>query len=377
MKRVLSSSRFAYWLLAAVFTIGMIALCPRPVHRALAEDVGPADKGKAETAAEVSAPQVAEKASAKPVEAKPPADAMTMFRGNLERSISGVGSVPRHPKLLWRFRTRTKLEGASERRGSKVLTPSSPWTGLGWTGQPCFLDGKLYYGSADSYVYAHDAKTGKLLWYYPNHHCIKGSITVANGFIYHGGRDNKIHCYTLSGKMVWETRTGNDMDSNPAVVNGRGYIGGEDNNIYCFNAKTGVIIWKYAPTDGSVESSPCVVNGRVYAGSGHGYLYCVDAANGKLVWKFKTLGDTDSSPVFYGGYMSGVWTRRRARRSGTRRCRAECGRRWRRIRSCGAYMSDATTASFTRSTWVTARSFGRRSWATASGARRWSPTAAS
>lgn len=303
MRRFSPLSRLVIWLLAAMLVGGLVTMCLSPVHRALADSIGPADEGAQQAVAEEGAAQATsgKTSEAKPVEVKPPADEMTMFRGNMERSLSGVGKVPRKPKLLWRFRTRTKFEGASERRGSKVLTPASTWTGLGWTGQPCFIDGNLYYGSADSYVYAHDAKTGKLHWYYPNHHCIKGSITIADGFIYHGGRDNKIHCYTLAGKMAWETRTGNDMDSNPAVIGNRGFIGGEDNYLYCFSPQSGEILWRFGPTDGSIESSPCVANDRVYAGSGHGYLYCVEAGTGKLVWKFKTLGDTDSSPVYYGG----------------------------------------------------------------------------
>ncbi|MCX7600052.1 MAG: PQQ-binding-like beta-propeller repeat protein [Armatimonadetes bacterium] len=230
----------------------------------------------------------------------PPDAAMRMFRGSPERNLSAVGPIPRRPKLLWRFRTRTKLEGPYERRGDPKFTPNFPWTGLGWTGQPCFADGKVYFGSSDSYVYCIDALRGRLLWYYPNHHSIKGSISVFGDRIYHGGRDNKIHCYTMSGKMVWETRTGNDMDSNPVVVGGRGYIGGEDRHLYCFDPGTGKILWR-TPVEGSAESSPCVARGRVYIGTSRGYLHCCDARTGKKLWSFRTLGDTDSTPVYFAG----------------------------------------------------------------------------
>ncbi|HOF89655.1 MAG TPA: PQQ-binding-like beta-propeller repeat protein, partial [Armatimonadota bacterium] len=231
----------------------------------------------------------------------PPVTELAMFRGNPARSLSAVGAVPRRPKLLWRFCTRTKYEGAYEQRGSAKLSASSPWRGLGWTGQPTRVGERLYFGSSDSYVYCLDAVSGQVQWYYPTHHCVKGSISVFGDRIYHGGRDNKIHCYSLNGEMLWETRTGNDMDSNPVIVDGRGYIGGEDQHVYCFDPDTGRILWQSATTAGSVESSPCVVNGRVYAGSGQGILYCLDAETGATIWCFRTLGDTDSTPVYHDG----------------------------------------------------------------------------
>jgi eukaryotic-like serine/threonine-protein kinase len=229
-----------------------------------------------------------------------PIAGFTLFRGNPERNLSASGPVPRRPKLLWRFLTKTKVEGEYEQRGSNTVTPATIWRGLGWTGQPVVLRDRLYFGSSDSYVYCLQAKTGKVLWYYPNHHCVKGSISIFGDRIYHGGRDNKLHCYDLQGKMVWETRIGNDMDSNPVVADGKLFVGGEDNAIYCFSPKTGKMLWR-TPTDGSTESSPCVARGRVVAGSGHGDLYCCEANTGKLLWDFKTLGDTDSTPVYWKG----------------------------------------------------------------------------
>jgi outer membrane protein assembly factor BamB len=225
---------------------------------------------------------------------------LTMFRGNPERNLSAVGTVPRRPKLLWRFQTKTKLEGSYEQRGDDALTPGSPWPGLGWTGQPVYYSGRVYFGSSDSYVYCIEPDTARFVWYYPNHHCVKGSISIFNDLIYHGGRDNKIHCYTLDGEMVWETRTGQDMDSNPVVVNGRGFIGGEDRHIYSFDPVDGKILWQ-TPTSGSVESSPCVVDDKVIVGSSQGRLYCLSVETGEPIWEFATLGDTDSTPCHWDG----------------------------------------------------------------------------
>ena len=61
-----------------------------------------------------------------------PVDELTMFRGNPQRNLSAVGAVPRRPKLLWRFRTHTKLEGPYEQRGTKSVNEKTPWAGCGW-----------------------------------------------------------------------------------------------------------------------------------------------------------------------------------------------------------------------------------------------------
>lgn len=227
----------------------------------------------------------------------------TMFRGSPERNLSGVGKVPRRPKLLWRFRTKAKIEGPHEKRGAKDLSEDQLWMGLGWTGQPVMIDETVYFGSSDSFVYAIEMSSKSLKWFYPTHHCVKGSIAIFEDTIYHGGRDNKIHAYTLDGKMQWETRTGNDMDSSPVVVDGRGYIGGEDHYLYCFDPQSGEILWKFGEVAGSIECSPCVAKNAVFFGTSRGWLYAVDKVTGKQLWKVETKGDTDSTPVFYDGKL--------------------------------------------------------------------------
>lgn len=226
---------------------------------------------------------------------------ITCFRGNPERNLSGVGPVPRRPRLLWRFRTKTKFEGPHEQRGDRSLTPGTPWYGTGWTGQPCILDGRVYFGSTDSYVYCLDGQTGAEVWHYGNHHSIKGSISIHDGRIYHGGRDNKIHCYTLDGQMVWETRIGQDTDSNPIIARGTLFIGGEDNSVYALDPDTGRIRWRYQPTAGSCESSPCYAEGVIVIGSSGGMLYCLNPSSGKPIWIVPTGGDGDPTPVYMNG----------------------------------------------------------------------------
>ncbi len=261
-----------------------------------AEPVEPGSSEPAHTEAE-SAPAIEDEPSPLP----PDQRSITCFRGNPERSLSGVGTVPRHPRLLWRFQTKTKNEGPYEQRGDPSLTPGVGWHGLGWTGQPCILDGSVYFGSVDSYVYSLDLATGQERWHYGTHHNVKGSISVLDGAIYHGGRDNKIRRYSLRGEMVWETRIGQDTDSNPILVEGKLVIGGEDNSVYALDPETGVILWRYTPTAGSCECSPCYAEGTIVIGSSAGGLYCLDPEDGSLIWQLDTGGDGDPTPVYMDG----------------------------------------------------------------------------
>ncbi|MCL6623707.1 MAG: PQQ-binding-like beta-propeller repeat protein, partial [Fimbriimonadales bacterium] len=145
-----------------------------------------------------------------------PGSDLLMFRGNAERSLSGMGKVPRKPKLLWTFKTSGILEVTAEHRG---VPPGTYWAGTDWTGQPAREGDRYYVGSVDSHVYCLDAKTGHLIWKFKTGHNIKGSVTIAGDRLYVGSRDNHLYCLEKeTGRLVWKVKTGNDMDSSHVVM---------------------------------------------------------------------------------------------------------------------------------------------------------------
>jgi outer membrane protein assembly factor BamB len=60
--------------------------------------------------------------------------------------------------------------------------------------------------------------------------------------------------------------------SSPAVANGVVYVGAGDDKLHAFDAARGTKLWT-ATTGASVDSSPTVANGMVYVGSADGKLY--------------------------------------------------------------------------------------------------------
>jgi outer membrane protein assembly factor BamB len=150
----------------------------------------------------------------------------------------------------------------------------------GVVSSPAVVDGKVYVGSGDSYVYALNITTT-----------------------------------TPNGVLIWKYKTGGAVLSSPAVVDGQVFIGSDDGYLYNLDQTTGELIWKYK-TGGAIRSSPAVTEDKVIFGSNDGYIYALDrfyVVNGTpyLIWKYKTDGGIQySSPavfdnrVFIGG---NVW----------------------------------------------------------------------
>jgi eukaryotic-like serine/threonine-protein kinase len=97
-----------------------------------------------------------------------------------------------------------------------------------------------------------------------------------------------LHGYPSAAQTIpdgWDVFT-----SSPAVYNGKVFFGSGDGNIYAADAKTGLLLWKFATKD-VVHASPAVADNTVYIGSWDSYLYALDADTGKEKWSFKTGED--------------------------------------------------------------------------------------
>jgi outer membrane protein assembly factor BamB len=55
----------------------------------------------------------------------------------------------------------------------------------------------VYFGSLDNNVYALNGKTGALLWTYATGGQVWSSPAVANGVVYVGSDDGKVHAFEL------------------------------------------------------------------------------------------------------------------------------------------------------------------------------------
>jgi len=150
------------------------------------------------------------------------------------------------------------------------------------------LNGKLYWGAFDGYVYALDIEGKKLIWKTKLGNLIDSSPVCSEGFLYIGGRDGNFYCIEASsGKIIWRYKMGGAMAGYAGVREGMVYTSCQDSNFYAFDAKTGKVIWRFKTGD-EMCCTPGFCKNTVIFGSFDGYAYCADAKTGKEIWRFKT-----------------------------------------------------------------------------------------
>lgn len=167
------------------------------------------------------------------------------------------------------------------------------------------LDGGIFFGSADTYIYAVNPN-GALRWRYKTGDRVMGSASIAaDGTVYIASWDGYLYALNPSnGSLVWRCRIGSGSKVNPSIgPDGIIYIGGKD--IYTINPN-GTMRWTYVLDSSSfIEwSSPAIsAEGIVYIGAHIG-----DAEGGKIIainpsgtkrWEqiLVSSGWVDSSPA--------------------------------------------------------------------------------
>ena len=180
---------------------------------------------------------------------------------------------------------------------------------------PMFNHDLVHTGYSTSFA----PRTNQTLWTFTVGNAVKTSPAVVDGIVYFGSDDGYVYALNAAnGSLIWKYNTDGPVQSSPAVVNGVVYIGGYHSHaVFALNAYTGGLIWR-APTDSVYPnqiSSVAVANGLVYVDTGFMgsgcLLYAFDASTGNLTWKHSASGWTNCSPVVYGnkvywGYSSEV-----------------------------------------------------------------------
>ncbi len=171
---------------------------------------------------------------------------------------------------------------------TKLTAPSVPFS---TDVRPTVVNGVVYAGSADGYVFAFDAQTGARRWRFRAGQACATTPTVANGVVCVGCNDGAVYALDAgSGQLKWKFETKAAVWSSPSVANGVVFFGSNDRNLYAVDATTGQLKWQL-PTQGGIVASPRVEHGVVYVGSRDNRLYAVDAASGQVKWRFTITGD--------------------------------------------------------------------------------------
>jgi outer membrane protein assembly factor BamB len=221
--------------------------------------------------------------------------------------------------VLWRTAINTQTEGALSLQA---------------------LVGDTLYANTENYVFAINARNGKVLWRYGPDTLmpIGGALVVADHVLYVGTLGSVDHpeasrFYALdadTGKLRWQYRMGAYQGA--VIHNNSIYVSSRDQCLYALDKNTGSLRWKYKfvyPTyniatiagnilyinidgayalnsaDGTVLwhkelgsspsvsfTPPVILEGVVYLasidGSGHSILYALNASNGAEYWHSHT-----------------------------------------------------------------------------------------
>jgi len=169
---------------------------------------------------------------------------------------------------------------------------------------PAVVNGILYEGSQNGYVYALDSFTGICYWRFNTGSSNLPSPVVVDGVVYIATMDGVYAVNAYTGEQIWKTTEGWDFFvSTPAVSDGILYVGSMvEHRLYAFRTSDGQLLWQYT-TSNYVNSSPAVYGNTVFVGGRDGYLYALNAATGTLRWKFNGGDDMTSSPVVHNGVV--------------------------------------------------------------------------
>lgn len=215
-------------------------------------------------------------------------DDWPMFNHDLSHTGFSTSIAPKTNRTLWTFTT-----------GGAVET------------SPAVVNGIVYVGSDDGYVYALNAANGSLIWKYNTYGPVQSSPAVVDGVVYIGGFHSHavfaLNAYT--GALIWSSPTNSvypNEISSTAVANGLVYVAvdnsGFGGEFYALNASTGNLAWKYNPSSW-LSSSPTVYGGKVYIGTSACNIVALDAISGKIFWTYLVTNNGPSSNIADGTYF--------------------------------------------------------------------------
>jgi len=174
----------------------------------------------------------------------------------------------------------------------------------GFYAAPTVVDGTLYAGALNHFVYALDAATGELIWRFETGDQVYAGVAVAGGMAYAASADKTLYALdAATGKLKWKKELDGVLYATPVVAEGLVFLGtGETGTLYALDAATGEERWTF-PMGDRLGSGLAVANGRVYAGSYDHRLYALEAATGRLRWQFAAAGIVDSIPLVANGMV--------------------------------------------------------------------------
>jgi outer membrane protein assembly factor BamB len=208
-----------------------------------------------------------------------------VFRGNAEQTGVVAAALPDKLEVLWKFTTKDSIEGAA-----------------------AIVDGVVYIGSFDEYLYALDLASGQEKGKYKAGP-IKAPPAVRNGMVYVGNADGMFHCVEVAknekgqliGRKRWTFEAEGEITSGANFAGDLILFGSHDETLYCLT-KDGKEKWKFK-TQGPVYGSPTLAGGKTFVAGCDSKLHVLDVATGKEERSVDLGGQTGATGAVIGDHF--------------------------------------------------------------------------
>ena len=149
--------------------------------------------------------------------------------------------------------------------------------------EPLLVDGVLYFGSMDHFLYAVNAQNGKLIWKTDLGGAVASTPTLSNGVLYIGSFARKIFAVSQrDGDIIAERAAEDWVWGSPVVRDGVVYTADMGGNVYALNASDLSEKWRVHAANGGIRPSPLVTDEHVIVGARSGEVVWLDRASGVI-----------------------------------------------------------------------------------------------
>jgi eukaryotic-like serine/threonine-protein kinase len=223
-----------------------------------------------------------------------------------------IGSTPESetPKRLFVGCDNRDLHAFSLKDGSEEWRfPTYNWI----LSQPAVAGYKVYFGSLDGRIYAVDARSGSLAWYYTVGKYLRyspavvpgsivcegvaGSPLVVDETVYCGADDGFLYALEAStGAEQWVFQTQKWIWGQPLWMAGVLVVASADGRVYGLEASSGKRLWVHA-TQNSNYADVVAAGKLALVACTSGHLYALDPATGERAWVFEADGGLRAAPA--------------------------------------------------------------------------------
>jgi outer membrane protein assembly factor BamB len=220
------------------------------------------------------------------VRSSPAIDGHSVYIGSFDGTIYSLDLDS--GREVWRYDTEGKKLNSADFGFDRKSILSSP----------AVVDGNVYIGSRDGFLYALDASKGTLKWRFD--HQMSWAISspaVQNSAVFESSSDGHFfHAVRASdGHELWRFILDGGGWSSPALSATTGYTGDDEGNLFAIDLRSGEERWRFVAMAGIV-SSPTIADGMVLFGCNDGAVYAI-RVNANTLFKRAVFWDSESARV--------------------------------------------------------------------------------